>query len=408
MDLTLRPVTADEFPSYFDTMCAAFGDDPRRDALEQLRAITELDRTLAAYEGDRIVATAGAHSFTLTVPGPEQLPAAGVTQVGVLPTHRRRGILSTLMRRQLDDVAARGEPLAVLLCSESSIYGRYGYGPATYDVQVEIERAHARFTGLDGTPGRLRLVGADEAGKLLPGCYDAVRHRMVGAVTRSEPYWRELLRDPEFDRDGWGRRFDVIHERAPGDVDGFVTYRMKLDAADGLTRTVLEVRELYAADEQVRAALWRYVLDVDLVWTIMARVPLDEPLRWWLADSRRLRQTALSDRLWVRVLDVPAALAGRRYGQDDRLVIEVDDAFRPGDGGTFELRGGPDGAECRRVDGDADLRLGSSELGSVYLGGVRFGVLARAGRVRELTQGAVARADRMFGVDPAPYCSTDF
>lgn len=408
MDFQIRPVTSEEQTAYVRAMETAFGEHATDDAIEWSRAVAELDRTLAVFDGDQIVGTAGAYTFELTVPGPATLPAAGVTAVGVLPTHRRRGLLTAMMRRQLDDVAARGEPLAILGASESNIYGRYGYGIATEIARVEIERDRARLATPVPVPGRLRMVDGDEARKLLPACYDRLRRSTVGAVSRSEAWWNELLRDREHDRDGMSRRFDVAHERAPGEADGYLTYRIKRRWEAGTNRSVLSVQELYAADEQVRAALWQFAFSVDLIHTIHAWVPVDEPLRWRLVEPRRLRQVNRGDMLWVRLLDVPAALAGRRYRVEGRLVLEVEDAFRPADGGVFELRGGPDGAECRRSDSPADLRLGASELGSVYLGGLSFSVLARAGRIQEQAQGAVARADRMFGVDSAPYSSTDF
>jgi predicted acetyltransferase len=408
MNFPMRPVTEDEWPAFMRAFAAPFGWHPADSTMQAERAVAELDRTLAAFDGDQIVGTANAYTYELTVPGPALVPAAAVSLVAVLPTHRRRGILTQMMRRQLDDVAARGEPLAILHASESGIYGRFGYGAGVFLTEWAIERDHARFLTPAEVPGRLRLVDREEAGKLLPACYDTLRRRTVGALGRSPAYWTEMLADRS-GKDGDPKLFYAVHERVPGDVDGFVIYRVKLDAEHGLTRSVLTVRELWAADEQVRAALWRHVFSVDLIHRIDGRAqPVDDPLRWRLEDSRRLRTTTVEDGLWLRVLDVPEALAARSYRTEGRLVLEVSDAFRPAAGGTFELQGGPDGAECHRVSEPADLRLGAAELGAAYLSGVRFGTLARAGRVQELTQGALARADRMFAVDPAPWCNTFF
>jgi predicted acetyltransferase len=405
MDLSLRPVTEAELSAFLETEHTAFGERMTPEHVEAYCDLIEPDRTLAAFDSDQIVGTAAAYTFELTVPGPVQLPAAGVTAVGVLPTHRRKGVLTRLMARQLDDVHERGEPLAVLTASESGIYGRFGYGPAAFLAMVEIDRVHTRLAHPPTIPGRLLMVDPETAGKLLPACHDAHRRRRVGAVGRPAAWWKMVLRDPEFLRSGSDKRFITVHERAPGEADGYITYRVerRWDQA-----TVLQVEELCAEDDEVRASLWQYAFGVDLVARIKAVCPVDEPIAWRLADPRRLDTVRVSDGLWVRVLDVPAALTGRRYAGTGRLVLELHDAFRPRCAGTYELRVGEDGTDCRPVNAEPDLVLGASELGAVYLGGVRFSTLARAGRVAERTPGALRRADRLFAVDVAPWCDTDF
>jgi predicted acetyltransferase len=200
-----------------------------------------------------------------------------------------------------------------------------------------------------------------------------------------------------------------VHERVPGQVDGFMTYRVERSWTEGhLPASVLHIDDFVTVDDEVKAALWQFAFSVDLVGTIKAYCPVDEPLVWRLADPRRLRTLNTGDMLWARILDVPAALSGRRYAEQDRLVLQVDDAFRPASGGVFALDGGPDGAECAPTDAPADLVLGASELGSLYLGGATFRLLARACRVTEPTPGAIARADRMFASERAPWCDTDF
>jgi predicted acetyltransferase len=408
MDLTMRPVTADEFAAFSRAIDLAFGEHVTEDQTENWRRLQPLDRTLAVFDGSRIVANSAAFSLELTVPGPRRLPAAGVTAVGVAATHRRKGLLTRMMTRLLDDAAERGEPLAILGASEGGIYGRFGFGVATWFQELEILRSAAVWREAPADTGRLVLLDEGEAGKLLPPFYDRMRRITPGAVGRSEAWWKMLLDDAEWLRRGEGKRFDVIHERHRGEVDGYITYRVKHGRRDDLRDNVLSIVELNAADDEVRLALWRYALSVDLITRVRAYAPIDEPMGWRLADRRALRTRTVRDMLWCRVLDVPVALGTRTYGVADRLVLRVEDGFRPASGGTFELEGGPEGAECRPTTAEPDLVLGSSQLGSAYLGGTRLASLARAGLVAEVTEGAVARADRMFTVDPAPWCDTDF
>jgi predicted acetyltransferase len=410
MDYEIRPVVAAELEAFSEAGYLPFGERVSASAREGARQLLELDRTLAVFDDGAIVATAAAFSFELTVPGLAQVPVAGVTAVGVFPTHRRRGLLARMMRRQLDDVAERGEPLAILTASEGGIYGRFGYGVATQYSVIEIDRAQARMAAPVEVPGRLVLLDRDAPVKVLPPVWDALRRTRVGQLSRSAVYWQETFREGGMLNEGDGTRFVVLNERAPGQADGYAMYRMASGVEVSISeprRRRLNVEEIVAGDDQVRAVLWQYLLGVDLVTTVRAYVPPDEPLRWRLTDPRQVRAGRLSDHLWARLLDVPAALAARTYGERGRLVFEVRDGFRPQSGGTFELIGGPDGGECRRVDAEPDLRLDTADLGAAYLGGMRFNLLARAGRVAGSPE-ALRRADRMFGADPLPWSDTSF
>jgi predicted acetyltransferase len=407
VDITLRPVTTDEFPTFRRATSAAFGSIPSDDDDDQWAVGLELERTLAAFEGDAIVATAGAFTFELTVPGYRLVPAAGVTVVGVLPTHRRRGLLRRMMREQLDDVAARGEPLAVLTASEAAIYGRFGYGLAAFSAWWTLPTEGTEFATPSTATGRFRLLEPSEAVKVVPALYDAARKRHVGELTRSAA-WFEYI----FGLRGQGKRpraFTAVHERADGEADGFARYRVRDDWSGGIAANTLEVLDLYGLDEEVEAALWQYVVDVDLVAHVrgLAR-PVDEPLRWRLTDPRRLRITDVTDHLWVRVVDPGAALSARTFSAADRLVLDLSDAFLPANDGRWFVEGSPDGGIARRTDAEPDLAMSASELGALYLGGVSVTTLARAGRVTEVTPGALARADRFFTITPAPWCRTDF
>lgn len=409
MTLEIRPITPEEFPAFIRATEAAFGHVPGDQEIELWRMLFEIDRTLAVFDEGRIVGTAAAFSFELTVPGQRQISAAGVTGVGVLPTHRRQGILRDLMRRQLDDVRQRGEPVAILGCSESSIYGRFGYGPATSMLSVEIDRRHGAFARPFELAGRLSLIDYEQAITVLPDLYDRVRRLRPGALKRHPKHWQVYLQLPGPSPDGGGTRFYVRHQNSSGAVDGIAYYRIRREWQDGISAATLTLRELIALTPEVHAALWHFCLNVDLVQTIQAVArPLDEPLRWLLADPRRLRVTSLTDDLWVRLLDIPAALAARRYGTSDRLVIEVADTFCPENTGRYELEGGPDGAVCRPTTAAPDLALDVADLGAAYLGGVQFSTLAWAGRVRALTPRALERADALFGSDVVPWCATPF
>jgi predicted acetyltransferase len=408
MDFELRPVTREEVPSFARVDLTAFGERPPDAArLELDWTSLELDRTLAAFDGDEIVGTGRLFSFELTMPGGRLLPAAAVSWIAVLPTHRRRGILTAIKRCQLDDAVERGEPLAMLYASEGGIYRRFGYGIATSSMSVSVDTRHSGF--LQPVPaGRVRLVEEDDARKLFPEIFDRVRRVQPGAVQRVDAWWPDQFFWPEHDEQG--TRFYCVYETPDGRLDGYAAYRTEMRWDNGAQGTV-HVRDLVTLTPAARAVLWRYLLDVDLTETLSAWVvPLDEPLRWLLAESRRMRVTRLGESLWLRVLDAPAALTARTYAAPGRLVFDVVDLFRPAGGaaGRVELDAGPAGAEARRTTSEPDLVLDVAELGAILLGGVRPSTLARAGLVEERTGGALTVADAMFAVEPLPFSMTDF
>lgn len=405
----MRPVTLDEFKAYGHAAGLAFSEHVSDDDLDGWKLTFEPDRSLAVFDEGQIVGTAGAFTFDMTLPGMMTIPVAGVTAVGVLPTHRRQGILTAMMRRQLDDVRARGEALAVLLASESAIYRRYGYGIATSMATYEIERRYAALARPWELRGRVRMITYEEALRLLPPLYDQVRRRQPGALNRTQARWESMLRNPDKPMGAEGAPFFVAYVSASGDTEGVAIYRVKRQWEFGINTSVLVVRELITLTTEANAALWQFLFGVDLIHTIQAvNRPVDEPLRWRLADPRRLRVLRFTDDLWVRLLDIPVALAARRYAQSGRVVFEVHDAFRPEVSGRYMLEGGPTGAQCRMTDAAADITLDVVDLGAAYLGGVRFTTLARAGRVVEQTSNALARADAMFLSEPVPWCATPF
>lgn len=407
MDYEIRAATRDEVNDVQRTMGFGFSFDPIPAFNERFAEHAELDRTRCVFDGPTLVATSGAFTFDLTVPG-GTLPTGGVSLVSVLPTHRRRGLLREMMRALVEDGRERGEPLSALWASESGIYGRFGYGPAAYMSSVEIERAHAAFAEPFEAPGCFRLLEPDEAGALLPQVYDQVRLERPGHFARSAGWWEHRRTfDPEWERGGASMYRYALYEEA-GSSRGYLQYRTKNRGGEGpIPNGEVLIVELQGMDRIARTALWRYALDLDLMHTITAsNQPVDDVLPWLLADPRRMKQK-LSDSLWVRVLDVPRALEGRSYSSRDRLVFEVRDAFCPWNAGTYELEAGPDGAKCRASSAEPELRLRVQALGSVFLGGHRFQQLARAGWV-EGEPDALRRADALFTWDPLPWCPEIF
>lgn len=407
MAIVLRPITADEHRRFHDAESRGFGDPKGTEAgllLDQ--QVVELDRTIAVFDDDELVATNLSFAFDMTVPGGETIAAGGVSGVTVATTHRRRGILRQMMAHQLDDLAGRGEPVAILNASEASIYGRFGYGLAQSFQTWKIDSSRVAFHGPVRDDLRLRFLDRDTAKKDLAPVYDAWRRTTAGALSQSDAWWDCVLAAERTWRGG-GELFVVVCEPGPDHDGGYVTYTVDNDHEAQAWE--LEVRELVAADPDVEARLWRHVFDVDLVGPVTADArPLDDPLRWRLTDPRQVRTIRVQDYLYVRLLDVGAAFGARRYPVTDELVVEVVDGFRPDTAGRYVIAGGPDHGSCGRTDAPADLRMDVADLGSLLLGGVSARDLVRVGRVEELTAGAGGRADAFFGWPAAPFCVTRF
>ena len=409
MSFELRPVTEEEFPALVRSMEDGFGFHADEDSTADILSRTELDRTLCAFDGDELVATAGAYSFDVTLPGSTTAKAAGVTIVTVKATHRRRGILTSIMAQQLDDVADRGEPLALLTASESLIYPRFGYGAGTLGSNWRIETDHGALRFPPAPGGRMRLVDASVVAEHGPRLHDLTRLRTPGAVNRDDAWWASWLKDPPHMRDGASKRWYLVHESDDGDIDGFCAYRRRSKYQHGLSRDVLIVDEVFGASDEIEHALLQYLIDKDLIHAVEAHGrPYEDPFRWRLADPRQLQTTEVIDNLWVRIVDPCAALSARRYATDDSLVVEIDDRFRPATSGRYRIAGGPDGAVCTATDDTPDLAMDVADLGTIYLGGVAPTSLARSGRITECTERAVARADAFFLSSPAPWMTTGF
>ncbi|MDA1297217.1 MAG: GNAT family N-acetyltransferase [Chloroflexi bacterium] len=402
MPIEYRVVSEAEFPEWRKAVRRGFNDHVHPDDIARLRSDrAEMDRLFGAFDGDRLVGTGGADSHMLTVPGGARLPTAGIAYIGSAATHRRQGVLTGMMRALLDQAREREEPLAALWASQAGIYSRFGFGPATVGEDWQVESVRSAFTHSPDMPGRVRFVEHDEALRLMPQVWDVASARRAGFLDRSERRWRYFFFDEERVRGGWSGMFHVVYEHN-GRPEGYAAYRLRhIDPEDDPMD--MKVIESVTVSDAAHAAVWRFLFDVDLVQTVRAHNrPPDDPVWWMLADPSRLRRTP-EDGLWVRLADPARALAARGYGAEGRIVIQVEDRFRPDAGGVFELETSASGATCRRTTASPDVSLSASELGAAYLGGARLASMARAGRVEEHTDGALRLLDRMFAAEQAPW-----
>jgi predicted acetyltransferase len=404
-----KPRLADpqELSAAIDLSAIVFGVGPTatKDFRAQVAAALEPERAFVVDDGGVVVGTGSAYTFEMAMPGSTaSVPLAGVTFVGVAPTHRRRGILRAIMDALVDQALDRGEPAAGLTASEGVIYRRFGYGVAARYQSLSVDTARSAELVEHDVPGRLRLVDEAKGASLLPDVWRRYWPRVPGEMNRTAGWWASEALDPEYERDGATARYIVVHEDAAGSADGYAIYRMKLSSDE------LSVVEIAAASEEVEGALLRYLLDVDLVRTVKMAAAVDLPLSWRLADPRAATVSDERDHLWLRPLDVARCLGARRYAGDGSLVVEVVDRARPELGGRFRLEAGAGGAEAEatRTDADADLALAIPELGSVLLGAVSWETLRRAGLVDELRPGAITGADTLFRPTRAPFCATGF
>jgi predicted acetyltransferase len=376
-----------------------------------------LKRTVESYLATADGESAGAcgvFPLELTVPGGERVATSGVTDVGVLPGHRRRGVLTAMMRRMLDDAVAAGRLAAILYASEAGIYGRYGYGPASRAKRVSVPVARSAFRndilgGADPRSGRIRVLDPADRGENLPGIHERYRRSRPGEVGRSQANWDFLL--AVHPTKSVEDRLCLVHETADGVPDGYVLYTVADSWDHGGPAHTAEVVELVAVDAAAELALWAALFDLDLVATVEAHVPADSLLFDALADRWAVGTRGEGDQLWVRILDVPAALAARHYRVPVELGLEVVDDRRPEVAGTFRLSVGHDGTgvvERAEPGAAADLRIGIAELGSCWLGGGSFCRLAQVGRVQEHTIGTLALADAAFGWSPGPHVTHHF
>ncbi|HEX9644603.1 MAG TPA: GNAT family N-acetyltransferase [Acidimicrobiia bacterium] len=407
MTITVRPLVDAEIEEFRSCLVRGFGDDPQGSAeefREWFAALVPLVRSRVAFDDGRIVGTLATYSQQVSTPG-ASAPMAGTSMVTVLPTHRRRGVLRSMMTAHLVEAREHGDAVAGLWASESSIYGRFGYGVAAWRQETELATSAAAFVDGD-LPGDVAFVDAAVAYDVIAPVYERVRGERPGMLERSELWWQHrVLADKEHVRGGASSLRVAVH-RVDGVAEGYVLYRQKQRWAD-FPEGEVRVVELAAATPRAHGALWRLVANVDLYPKVSAwNTPVDDELAWRVAEPRRvLRRTF--DSLWLRVLDVEAALTSRAYLVEAAVTVAVRDPLIDEIGGTFRLEAGPDGAECRRVSGDADLHVEIDALASLLLGGAGARELARAGRIRG-THEAIRQATAVFGWDMAPWCPEIF
>ena len=393
----------DEFTAAVFAIGQYFGMVPTEERMQRFVDQITLERMHAAWSDGAVVGGAGAFTFNVTVPGGD-VPTAGVSVVGVYPTHRRRGVLRSLMRAQLDDAHERGEPLAALWASEEPIYGRFGYGLASFCGEITLAHEYTAFADAAEPVGMVRFLEPEEALEAIPPVFERARLQWPGMFSRDRLWWENReIKDSEDRREGAGPKRWIAYEQ-DGAIEGYAVYRHKPGWDSGSTIAELRVIEALGATPHALRDIWGYLLAVDWKATITASLlPPDHPLFLLLATPRRMRYR-MGDSLWVRLVDLGAALSARKYSADGSVVFDVQDDFCAWNQGRWKL----DEGVAARTDDDADIALPVQSLGSAYLGGISFAELSRAGRVAELKDGALARADALFRWDRHPWCPEIF
>jgi len=404
MDIDVRPcASTEELRDALNVISHYFGHENTDEDAGRFAKWIEVDRMHAARADGEIVGGAGAFTYRMSVPGGGSVSAGGVTVVGVLPTHRRRGVLTAMMKAQLEDCRARGDEVAYLWASEATIYGRFGYGLASRIGAVELPRERTRFAQPFEPRGTVRLLDLEEAAKLFPPLYEQVFSQRPGMFTRSKAWWetRKLSDDPARRRGGPLNRALLELDGKPA---GYALYRVAQDWTAGVSSGRVTIQEVVTPTPEATRELWRWLLDFDWTSQLTADLlPLDHPLFLLLAEPRRMK-FQVNDGVWVRILDVPAALSARTFSGDGAVVLDVRDAFMPESAGRYRVAA--DGVE--RTDAEAEIALDVSALGSVYLGGFTFRQLAESFRADEVVDGAIERADALFATSIEPWCAEIF
>jgi predicted acetyltransferase len=389
----------------FEAAChLAFHEVAHPETIAMYQRVTDPERTVGVREDGELVATGAVIGRELTVPG-ATLPVAGVSGIGVVPGHTRRGHLGRIMRLLLDDAREAGETVAALWASEGAIYGRYGFGLATraarYDVHLDrvALRADAPLPEARVQPG----APADLLERIRP-VYERVRPGRPGLLDRRGAWWEKRIFDPEHDRDGAGPLRAAVQAGPDGEPAGYALFAGKSAWDDHGPAGSVALRELVAETPAARAGLWRFLLGLDLVRTLQWRLAPDHDPFTHLVTGNDAVNRRVGDGLFVRLLDVGAALSARDYATDLDVVLEVDDPFCPWNSGRYRLRDG----RCGPTEDAAELSLGAEALGAIYLGGTPLTALAGAGRVRELRAGALLEATTAFRGAVEPWCPEIF
>jgi predicted acetyltransferase len=384
--LTIRTAEDADWPAMALLAATCFGAWRPQEANDMWRTLMRSDSVVVACDGPDVVGMALYLDLMLTVPGGAQLPMAGVSWVAVAPTHRRRGVLRTMfaeLHERMGDY-----PIAGLEASEAAIYGRFGYGAATVTHQFAVDRREARFHAEVPDPGGVKVVRPAQHRERLEEIYERWRRRTPGGLHTPRQMWDEVLADREVARNGGSAFFCLLH------ADGFALYRVY----GGGEKKNVGITKLVAVTPDAHIALWRVLLGMDLIETIDVRTHRDDVLPYLLSDQRLVRTTGVEDALWLRLLDIPAALRARSYAADVSAVLCIsDDAL--GGGGRYELEVRDGRARCVPTDAAADVHTSRSVLASLYMGGHRASAFATAQRLRCNDSRVVAALDAAFATD---------
>lgn len=409
MTIEVRRIRDDELREFIGAVSAGFLEHVDVDKVtEEVRPLWDLDRTWAAFEDGRMCGTFRTWATELTVPGGQCLPAAAVSAVTVLPTHRRRGILRAMVEAEHEAIRKRDEAFGLLYASEYPIYGRFGYGPGVREATLTLD---TRKTGFHpASSGRVELVKADaEAIAALKGVFDEWRQRQPGEIRRRDHGWEYDLALRE---SVWGptwKGFVVLHRDPAGSVDGYARYHAEDKWEQRQPANPVTVDEIHALDETAYVSLWRFLAELDWAATVKAeRRSPSELLPWLLTNARAFDMSDVGDGMWVRVFDVPRALAARTYEREGSMVLEVIDQEASGGRTRVKLDAEPSGATCTKTDRSADLTLDVAALGAAYLGGTSLRQAAAGFGVDEHREGALAEADALFRTLDEPWTSTFF
>jgi predicted acetyltransferase len=370
-------------------------DSPHLEVLEE-------DRTLLAWDGNQVVGASSVYTLDISTPG-GSVPTAGVTWVGVRPTHRRQGAMRSMLAQLHAQASERHEPVAALWAAQSPIYQRFGYGVASRLMRTVIPRsAGALFRAPTDESIRLHMVAPAEDRELTQQVYDAMRTRRPGFPLIDEKWHRRLVDDPADQRGGASPLTTVVVMGESG-PRGYVRYALKPNWSEGYADGTVQVRHMLALDPPASATLWRYLIEFDLFGRVEAwNTPIDDPLQHWIEEPRRgTRQ--VEDQLYVKLLDMGSALTRRTYSVPVDIVLEVHDDDVPANAGRWRLSGDTEGAVCERTNDPADLSMDVRSVGAVYLGGPTLLDHQAAGWVEELTPGAVSVASAAFAHHPAPH-----
>jgi predicted acetyltransferase len=411
MSVEVRTCPPERFTELLKTAEIAFSEDVADDVIERVRAMSDPERYVCALEHDRFVATGGVFSQTLSVPGGGELAAGGVTFVTVVPSHRRRGLLRQMIRLMVDDCHERGEPLAMLWASEASIYQRFGYGLATWSVNLDADASAAAYTRPWPVRGTFRLIPAGDGRDLVAPVYEAVRRQRAGFLARPPEWWVGALPLADKDAKGGEAKRLVVYETDAG-VEAYAVYKTKVEWASGESNGTVLVDEAFGSTADGTRAIWRYLFDIDLMRRLRTwHLPPDHPVLTLAAQPRRLH-VSMGDGLWLRILDVKSALEGRTYGlagdSSGRVTLELADEYCPWNAGRWTLDVEAGRARVIRATSEPDAALDANDLGSMLLGGFGASALAAGGRVTELRGGGLAAMDRLFVTALAPWCPSEF